>query len=128
DNVLEDRRGDRARGNGVDLDVVLRHFAGQRLCQARNRGLAAGVGAAVRHTITGAAQVDDLPVARLDHAGDNGATVKERPVKVDVDRLQPDLRVQLPDGADGRDDAGVVDHDIDPAVLRQRHGNDVLDV
>jgi hypothetical protein len=83
--------------------------------------LAGGVGGAHRHAGGGEerADVDDHAAAGGEHVAGGGLGAQERPGEVDRERARPDLGRELLRGPD-RADAGVVDEDVEAAVLGDR--------
>ena len=121
--------GDVAGSDAVALDVVLAvlgaDVAGEHLQAALCRCVGGdGLAAQLAHH---GADVDDLAVTPLDHAGDNGLGNDEGSDQVDIHDLTEISGLHLHHG-DALDDAGVVDQDVNAAQVALDCRNQLLDI
>ena len=111
----------RRRRDAVDQDVSRRELLAERLGEADQPGLRGAVVRGVRVAFLAGdrGDVDDPAVAARDHVRDHGAAGEEAAGQVDVDDAPPDVGIELPGQAVAAGDAGVVDQDVDPSVVRR---------
>ena len=116
-DLLEDARLGGHRGDGVDGDVVLGDFLGERLGQRDDAGLRGrvGGGGGVALLAGDRGDVGDAAVVARDHAGHDGAAADELAAQVDADDAVPFLDRIFGDLGVQAGDAGVVDQDVDLA-------------
>src|SRR5699024_8052765 len=109
--------GDVPRGDGVDVDALVRPLVGERLGQARDGGLrgrvAGDVDAALEAEHRG--RVDELAAAARGHGAADRARGRERGPEVDVDHVV-EVLVGVQRGGGAADGPAVVDQDVDRAT------------
>src|SRR5690606_17917735 len=110
-----------AGGQGVDGDADGGAFQGQGLGETVDTGLGGGVVhlAVLAGLAVEGADVDDAAEAALAHAVDHRAAHVEAGAEVGVDHRLPAVRAHAVKGGVAGD-AGVVDEDVDGAVLPDR--------
>ena len=119
DDAVEDRRLDHRRGDAVDDHACAREVLSDRLRHRDDRGLGRRVGGGHRVPLLARdrGDVDDPPVAALDHARDDRAVAVEDAVGVDPHDTPP-LLVRDVDGRQRRArHACRADEDVDGSEL-----------
>src|SRR5690606_28390572 len=115
---------DEAGGDDVGRHALAAEFAGKGLGETDEAGLGGGVVglAGVAHHAGGAADVDDAAEAALHHGPGGSAAGDEGALEVHADDLV-ELLIAHAHQQVVAGDAGVVDEDVEPAVL----GGDLFD-
>src|SRR5208282_4182715 len=106
------------RAYAVDIDVVARHFAGQRLCKSDKAALGARIDRFTRTADSAgiAGDVHNLAAIAFHHLGQKGFDQFHRAYEVERNDLVPHIERHLPEWL-YLAPAGAVYHDIDRADL-----------
>src|ERR1035437_5360732 len=123
-HCLQERRFGGTRADAVDVDVVARHFAGQRLCKGNDAALGAGIDSLPQTADPAgvAADVDNLAGVALHHPGQEGLDQVHRAAEVEVDNLVPELGCGFPERRDATPSSAVDDYIGHAHLASERFG------